>query len=189
MNEPEMATRKSKDLVRMAVAKARLLEPLHKGTLKVNNDALVIGGGLAGMTAALNLAEQGFKVHLVEKEQQLGGNFRHIHSLLNGDDPQQKLAETIERVNSHPNIDVHLKSEVSGVEGSVGNFKSTIRQNGTEEQVSHGIAIIATGAAEYEPTEYLYGKDPRVITQQSLEEMIAEDRPEIKNLKSVVMIQ
>ena len=189
MNEPEKATQKSKDLVRMAVAKARLLEPLYKGRLKVINEALVIGGGLAGMTAALNLGDQGFKVHLVEKEKELGGNFRHIHSLLNGENPQQKLAETVERVNSHPNIDAYLESEVCEVEGSVGNFKSTIRQNGTETEVPHGIAIIATGAGEYEPTEYLYGKDPRVITQRALEERMAENNPELEKLKSVVMIQ
>jgi heterodisulfide reductase subunit A len=189
MNEPEKATQKSKDLVRMAVAKARLLEPLHKGSLKVVNEALVIGGGLAGMTAALNLADQGFKVHLVEKDKELGGNFRHIHSLLSGEDPQQKLAEIVERVNSHPNIDLYLEGEVCEVEGSVGNFKSTIRQNGTETEVRHGIAIIAAGAGEYEPTEYLYGKDSRVITQRDLEEGIAENNPELEKIKSVVMIQ
>ena len=189
MNQPEEATQKSKDLVRMAVAKSRLLEPLYKGRLKVINEALVIGGGLAGMTAALNLADQGFKVHLVEKENELGGNFRHIHSLLNGEDPQQKLADTVEKINSHPNIDVYLAGEVCEVEGSVGNFKSTIRQNGTETQVPHGIAIIATGAGEYEPTEYLYGKDSRVITQRDLEEGIAENNPELEKIKSVVMIQ
>ena len=189
MHEPEKATRKSKDLVRMAVAKARLLEPLHKGTLKVNNEALVMGGGLAGMTAALNLADQGFQVHLVEKEQQLGGNFRHIHTLLSGDDPQKKLADIIERINSHPMIDAYLQSEVSAVEGSVGNFKSTIRHNSTEKEVSHGIAIVATGAGEYEPTEYLYGKDKRILTQHYLEEWIAEDKPELQNIKSLVMIQ
>ncbi|MHC4887871.1 MAG: FAD-dependent oxidoreductase, partial [Planctomycetota bacterium] len=146
MNQPEEATRKSRDLVRMAVAKARLLDPLYKSSLKVNNEALVIGGGLSGMTAALNLADQGFKVHLVEKDKELGGNFRHIHSLLIGNHPQQKLADTVEKVNSHPNIDVYLESKVRAVEGSVGNFKSTIRQNGTEKEVPHGVAIIAAGA-------------------------------------------
>jgi heterodisulfide reductase subunit A len=189
MNQPEEATQKSRDLVRMAVAKARLLEPLYKGTLKINHDALVIGGGLAGMTAAINLADQGFGVHLVERDKELGGNFRHIYSLLNGEDPQQKLADTIEKVNSHPNIDVHLESEVCAVEGSVGNFKSTIRQNGTETEVPHGIAIIAAGAGEYEPTEYLYGEDSRVITQRDLEEGIAHNHSELEKIKSVVMIQ
>ncbi len=188
MHEPEMATRKAKDLVRMAVAKAKMLEPLVKSTLKVNNNALVIGGGIAGMTAALNLADQGFKVHLVENQEQLGGNLRHIYSLLVGD-PQQKLKNTIEKVNAHPNIDVYLKSNVSAVEGSVGNFKSTIQSNGDGKQVSHGVVIIATGAEQYEPTEYLYGKNPRVLTQRTLEQWLSEDKAELKNVKSIVMIQ
>jgi heterodisulfide reductase subunit A len=173
----------------MAVAKARLLEPLSKDTLKVNNNALVIGGGIAGMTAALNLADQGFKVHLVEKEQQLGGNARHIYHLLNGEDIQQKLTETIERATSHPNIDVHIESVVAAAEGSVGNFLSTIQQNGQKEQVSHGIVIIATGAEEYKPTEYLYGKHPGVITQRNLEQWIHESKTELQKAKSIVMIQ
>ena len=190
MHKPVAATQKSKDLVRMAVAKARMLEPLYKGSLKVNHNALVIGGGLAGMTAALNLADQGFKTHLVERDKELGGNFRHIHGLLNGANTEQKLAEMIETVTSHPNVDVYLDSEVAAVEGSVGNFKSTIRSHdGAETEVSHGAAIIATGAAEYEPTEYLYGKDPRVITQRTLDEWIGQDKPELQKAKSVVMIQ
>jgi len=189
MHEPVRATQKAKDLVRIAVAKSRLLEPLSKGTLKVNNQALVIGGGIAGMTAALNLADQGFNVHLVEKDTQLGGNSRHIHSLLNGYDLPQKLADTIERVKSHPNIEVYLDSLVSEVEGSVGNFKSTIKHNGDGTQVGHGIVIVATGAEEYKPTEYLYGTHPGVITQRTLEEWIHEDKPELKKSKSVVMIQ
>ncbi|MFH1717883.1 MAG: FAD-dependent oxidoreductase [Planctomycetota bacterium] len=189
MHEPVRATQKAKDLVRIAVAKSRLLEPLSKGTLKVNNQALVIGGGIAGMTAALNLADQGFNVHLVEKDAQLGGNSRHIHSLLNGEDLPQKLADTIQQVESHPNIDVHIDSLVSEVEGSVGNFKSTIKHNGDGTQVGHGIVIVATGAEEYEPTEYLYGSHPGVITQRTLEDWIHEDKPELKNSKSVVMIQ
>jgi heterodisulfide reductase subunit A len=189
MHEHEQATRKAKDLVRIAVAKSRMLEPLSKGTLKVNNDALVIGGGIAGMTAALNLADQGFKVHLVEKDPQLGGNARHIHSLLNGEDLPQKLADIIKQVQSHPNIEVHLDSLITDAEGSVGNFKSTIKHNGDGTKVAHGTVIVATGAEEYEPTEYLYGSNPGVITQRTLEEWIGEDKPELKNSKAVVMIQ
>ncbi|MHC4332014.1 MAG: CoB--CoM heterodisulfide reductase iron-sulfur subunit A family protein, partial [Planctomycetota bacterium] len=189
MNQPEQATRKSQDLVRMAIAKATLLEPLTKGTLKVNNDALVIGGGIAGMTAALNLANQGFKVHLVEKEQQLGGNFQHIHSLFNGEDTEQKLIYTVESVKAHPNIEVHIESTVSAAEGSVGNFKSTIQHDGQSTQVSHGVVIVATGAEEYKPDEYLYGKNPAVITQRTLEEWIHENEPKLHDAKSVVMIQ
>jgi len=189
MNQPEEATRKSRDLVRMAVAKARLLEPLSKGTLKVNNDALVVGGGIAGMTAAINLADQGFKVHLVEKEQQLGGNFRHVHSLLNGSDTQRKLNDAIESVTSHPDINVYTESLITAAEGSVGNFKSTIQQNGQSTEVSHGVVIVATGAEEYEPTEYLHGKNSAVITQRGLEEWILEGRPELKKARAVAMIQ
>jgi heterodisulfide reductase subunit A len=189
MHQPEMATQKSRDLVRIAVAKSRMLEPLEKGTLKVNNDALVIGGGIAGMTAAINLADQGFKVHLVENQEQLGGNLNHIHSLLSGDDPQQKLKSTIDKINAHPNIDVHLKSIVSEVEGSVGNFKSTIQHNGDGKQVSHGAVIVATGAEQYEPTEYLYGKNSNVLTQRTFEQWMSEDKAELKKAKSIVMIQ
>jgi heterodisulfide reductase subunit A len=189
MHEPQQATRKAKDLVRIAVAKARMLEPLHRGSLKVNNNALVIGGGIAGMTAALNLADQGFKVHLVEKENQLGGNSRHIYSLLDGNDLQQKLADTIQRVQSHPNVDIYIDSVVSAVEGSVGNFKSTIQHNGDGKQVPHGVVIVATGAEEYKPAEYLYGQHPGVITQRTLEEWIHEDTPELQKAKSIVMIQ
>jgi heterodisulfide reductase subunit A len=189
MREPEKATQKSKDLVRMALAKVRMLDPLERGTLKVNSDALVVGGGLAGMSAALNLADQGFDVHLVEKERELGGNFRHTRTSLNGDDPHRTLAGVIERTMSHPRVHVHLDSRLSLVEGSVGNFTSTVSQNGTEHRVEHGAAIVATGATEYEPTEYLYGEHPRVLTQRKLEEWIAEDRPELEKLDSVVMIQ
>ncbi|MHC4629239.1 MAG: FAD-dependent oxidoreductase, partial [Planctomycetota bacterium] len=189
MNEPAEATRKSSDLVRMAVAKAALLEPLSKGSLKVNNAALVIGGGISGMTAALNLANQGFQVHLVEREAELGGNFRHVHIGFNGEDTQRKLAETIESVNSHPNIEVYTNSAVTAAEGSVGNFKSTVQKNGDSTQVDHGVVIVATGAEEFTPDEYLYGKDPKVVTQRQIEEYIHEDKAELKQAKSIVMIQ
>jgi heterodisulfide reductase subunit A len=128
-------------------------------------------------------------VHLVENQEQLGGNLNHIHSLLTGDDPQQKLKSTIEKVNEHPNIDVHLKSIISAVEGSVGNFKSTIQHNGDGKQVSHGAVIVATGAEQYEPTEYLYGKNSKVLTQRTFEQWMSEDKAELKNVKSIVMIQ
>ncbi len=189
MNVPGEATRKSSDLVRMAVAKAALLEPLSKGSLKVNNGALVIGGGIAGMTAAINLANQGFQVHLVEREPELGGNFRHVYTAFNGEDTQQKLTQTIESVKSHPNITAHTDSVVSAAEGSVGNFKSTILTNDQSTQVGHGAVIVATGAQEFTPNEYLYGTNPRVVTQRTIEEWIHEDKAELKEAKSVVMIQ
>ncbi|NNG17318.1 MAG: FAD-dependent oxidoreductase [Gemmatimonadales bacterium] len=188
-DEPERATRKSKDLLRMAVAKARLLEPLVKGRLKVKSEAVVVGGGMAGMTAALNLADQGFPVHLVEQGKELGGNLRHVHRLLHGADPQQRLAQTVQRVTSHPRIHLYLESTLASVDGSVGNFRSTITCNGRHSEVAHGVAIIATGASEHQPTEYLYGQHPRVLTQRELEASIATDDPELQKLASVVMIQ
>ncbi len=173
MHEPEAATVKAKDLVRMAVAKARLLEPLQKGKISINNDALVIGGGMSGMTAALNLADQGFQVHLVEKEEALGGVMRDIRFLQNGYSPAQWLKETVNRTVDHPKINVHLGSELKSVEGSVGNFSSVIAKNGTEETVEHGAVIVAIGAVPGTPTEYLYRKDPRVMTQLEFEQRLA----------------
>jgi heterodisulfide reductase subunit A-like polyferredoxin len=186
MREPEAATVKAKDLVRMAVAKARLLEPLKKGRIAVNPNALVIGGGMSGMTAALNLADQGFRVHLVEKAEELGGAFRKVRFLLDGASPAEWLEETIERTLGHPRIEVHLGSRLKSVAGSVGDFTSVIAKNGDETTVEHGAVILAVGAEEATPTEYLYGSDPRVMTQREFEEKLAagEDVGE-----RVVMIQ
>jgi heterodisulfide reductase subunit A len=188
MHEPEKATQKAKDLVRSIVAKATLLKPLEKPIISVTPIALVIGGGVAGMTAALELAEQGFGVHLVEKEDELGGHMRTIHYVLEGDgDPQEKLKAMVEAVTRNDKIHVHIGAEVAEVTGFVGNFKSKIREkSGTEKEVEHGIVIVATGAVEYTPTEYLYGRDPRIVTQHELEEKIAKGKFKAKN---VVMIQ
>jgi len=177
MHEPEAATVKAKDLVRMAVAKARLLEPLQKGSISVNNAALVIGGGMSGMTAALNLADQGFQVHLVEKTDQLGGAMRDVRFLQNGVSPAQWLEQTIERTAAHPKIEVHTKSHLKSVDGSVGNFSSVIVDDGSgkEEAVEHGAVIVAVGAQPSTPTEYLYGEDPRVMTQLEFEQRFAAD--------------
>lgn len=173
MHEPEAATVKAKDLVRMAVAKARLLEPLQKRKISINNDALVIGGGMSSMTAALNLADQGFQVHLVEKEEVLGGVMRNIRFLQNGCSPAQWLKEMVNCTVDHPRINVHLGSELKSVEGSVGNFSSVIAKNGTEETVEHGAVIVGIGAVPGTPTEYLYRKDPRVMTQLEFEQSLA----------------
>ncbi|MBN1442344.1 MAG: FAD-dependent oxidoreductase [Planctomycetes bacterium] len=186
MNEPSMATDKAKELTRMAVARARLLEPLKRRKLPVCQDALIIGGGLAGMTAALELGNQGFLVHLVEKESELGGNLRHIHYLFNGADPQSHLQKTIEQVRQHPKIHLHLDSRVIKVDGFYGNFESTIATESTEETVLHGAIIVATGAEERRPTEYLYGEWDRVLTQTELEERIVAGAFAARN---VVMIQ
>ncbi|MBS7616075.1 CoB--CoM heterodisulfide reductase iron-sulfur subunit A family protein [Candidatus Bathyarchaeota archaeon] len=186
MHEPEEATEKAKDLVRSVVAKARLLKPLKNPTVKVTPVGLVIGGGVSGMTAALELANQGFEVHLVEREKELGGHLKKIYYVLEGEDPQEYLRRLVKAVMEHERIHVYLGASVVEVNGFVGNFKSKILHNGEEKQVEHGIVIVATGATEYKPKEYLYGEDTRVLTQHELEEKLAEGK---FNAKKVVMIQ
>jgi len=187
MHEPEKATEKAKDLIRSVVAKAKLLKPLKKPLINVTPVGLVIGGGVSGMTAALELAKQGFEVHLVEREKELGGHLRKIRYLLEGDDPKEKLNALIKEVTENDKVHVYVGAEVVDLSGFVGNFKSKIKQHdGKETEVEHGVVIVATGAVEYKPTEYLYGKDPRVMNQHELEEKIADGKFDAKN---VVMIQ
>jgi len=185
MHEHEAATQKSKDLVRMAVAKARLLKPLAKPKIQVTPTALVIGGGLSGITAALEIADQGYEVHLVEKEGELGGNLRKIKYVPSGEDPAKELAKLIKMVNKHPHIRVHLGTQVAEVSGYVGNFETTLVSQTSEETIKHGAVIVAVGGVEYRPKEYLYGVDSGVMTQFEFEEKLIEgSRP-----KTVVMIQ
>jgi heterodisulfide reductase subunit A len=188
MHEPGKATQKAKDLVRSAVAKAALLKPLQKPVINVTQVGLVIGGGVSGMAAASELAKQGFEVHLVEKEKELGGHLRTIHYLLGEKtDPKEKLETLVDDVVNNKKIHVYKEAEVTGISGFVGNFKSKIRQQGGDEkEIGHGIIIIATGAVEYRPTEYFYDKDPRVVTQHELEEDLSKGD---FNAKNVVMVQ
>jgi len=189
MHDHEAATEKAKDLVRMAVAKARMIEPLERLSLDVTRRGLVIGGGLAGMTAALALAEQGFEVDLVEKNKELGGFLRKIHYTLDSGDTRQYLRAMIKKVNSNKLIRVLSNARVESVSGYVGNFRTTVTLNGGSEakkELEHGVIIVATGGEEYHPNEYLYGKDPRVLTQLELESRIATGN---EKLGTVVMIQ
>ena len=189
MKLPLEATEKSKDLVRIAVAKARLLQPLDEPTLGITKKALVIGGGLAGMKAALGLARQGFASALVEKEGELGGNLRHIYRTLEGKDVQGLLRDTVREVLSTPEIAVFTGAEVKSVDGYLGNFRSVISAAGKETQYEHGVVIVAVGAAESRPAEYLYGSQDRVVTQKELEERLALHPEEIKQYRNVAMIQ
>jgi len=181
------ATAKAKDLVRMAVARAALLEPQHTVDVPVHQTALVVGGGVAGMTAALSLADQGFPVHLVEREDALGGNLRHVFTSLTETHPREVMEDLIARTRAHPLIDLHLETRVVTSSGFAGSFTSTIEgHTGSRRDVDHGVTILAIGGQEYRGPEYGYGSDPRIVTQQEFERLLASDD---KPPDSVVMIQ
>ena len=187
--EPGRATDKSKDLLRMAVARARLAEPLYPQMLPVTRKALVVGGGLAGMTAALAIADAGFDVFLVEKQERLGGHLRRLGPTVEGIKPHELLAELEKRLTGHQRIRVFTQSEIASVEGFVGNFKTTLRTsgNGAGAPLEHGVAIIAIGGNESRPNEYLFGQDARVVTQLDFEEEL--DREGARVPDRIVMIQ
>ena len=194
MQEPDLATIKAKDLVRMAVAKSRLLQPLQPMHIPVEKSALVIGGGISGMTAALTLARQGSQVYLVEKDNELGGSLRHTHYLLDGERPQDELKRLRDLVHRNCMIQLFTSSAIKNVEGSIGNFKTIISTPGGTKEVKHGVVIVATGANQYSPNEYLYGQDQRVMTQRDLEARLASGdgilAPEADGrAKTVVMVQ
>ena len=176
--EPKEATLKAKEIVRMAVARSELLEPLQEIDLPVNRAALVVGGGPAGMTSALSLAEQGFEVYLVEKEADLGGMARRIYHTLEGMDVQAHVDAIIRKVYQHASIHIYTDAKITEASGYVGNFTTKVTCGEMVKEISHGATIIATGAEEYQPTEYLYGENDRVLTSVELEEKIAkgEDR-------------
>ncbi len=188
-DDPEAATLKAKDLVRMAVAKVALMEPLKEAELEVNQHTLVIGGGISGMAAAKTLSENGFTVSIVERKSELGGQARSLYRTWKGEDVQQKLSELIDTVQKDEKIDIYLNSEITNVEGFVGNFKTTLKTEDGEKIIEHGVAIIATGAYEYRPEEYLYGKDPKVITHLELDKRFIENDPSLKEIKKAVFIQ
>jgi len=189
MHEPQKATEKAKELVKMAVAKAALQEPLEEIKVGVIPSGLVIGGGIAGMEAALGLADQGFKVHLIEKSDRLGGQALNLRKTWKGEDIKGYLNTLVKRVLNHELIDVYINSEVKDVTGFVGNFKTTISCNGENKDIEHGIAIIATGAHPLKPDEYLYGKNENVLCWPELDKKIEEDRDYIKKAKCCVFIQ
>ncbi|MCK5553994.1 MAG: CoB--CoM heterodisulfide reductase iron-sulfur subunit A family protein, partial [Deltaproteobacteria bacterium] len=190
MHEPEEATEKAKELVQMAVAKARLSRPLEEPVAEVIDKGLVIGGGLAGMTSALELANHGFDCYLLERGPELGGNLSHMTETLEGNDVQQLLRKTVQDVADHPRIHVFTDTEVTEFSGYMGNFKTKIRSpDDTEEELEHGAVIVATGAEELKPSEYLYGQDDRVMTQRELGEMIARDQGFLSETETIAMIQ
>ncbi len=186
MHEPEKATAKAKDLVRMAISKARLLQPVHKKPGEVTKAALIIGGGVSGLNSALAMAEQDFKVYLVEKTDRLGGLANRINYSLTGENVRGYISELIDKIALHPNVAVYQETEVQEVTGYVGNY-STMLSNG--DRINHGVVIIAIGGEEYKPTEYLYGQNERVMTQLEMEEALFSDNSMVNEAENVVFVQ
>ena len=187
--ETEEATQKAKDIIRMSAARACRLEPLQEFDLPVDKAALVVGGGIAGMNCALSIANQGHEVHLVEKNTNLGGIVRRIHSTLDGLDVQDYLSDLIAKVYQHQSIHVYHDATITDATGYVGNFVTSVKSERGFTQIKHGAAVLAIGADLYTPTEYLYGQDDRVTTHLELEERITRGDEKIINAQSLVMIQ
>ncbi|OEU63750.1 MAG: heterodisulfide reductase [Desulfobacterales bacterium PC51MH44] len=188
-NDREKATEKAKDLLRMAVSKVGLLQPLSDPEIEMNQSALVVGGGLAGITAARNLAQQGYFTYLVEKSEALGGQALNLHATWQGEDVQQNMTRLISAVEADPNINILTNTEVKKADGFVGNFQTTVENAGQEQVIEHGVAIIATGAAEFKPDEYLYGQDPRVLTALELDRKFIDNSLSLNETDSAVFIQ
>ena len=195
-NHPKLATEKAMTLIRMAVERARRIQPIRKGRERVEKKGLVVGGGLAGMTASLRLAEQGYEVYLIEKEKELGGNLREAFYTLKGSNPETLLKDLIQQVENNESIHLFPEAEVLGFEKKNGIYRTKIRHQNVgdstlreEKILDHGALILATGGKEVIPKGYLYGKDPRVMTQRQLEKMIHLSDEKLKDIHSVVMVQ
>ena len=188
-NNPELATKKAKDLVRMAVSKVALLEPLKEAELQINQAAMIVGGGISGMSAARSLARQGYETHIIENSSQLGGQARNLYRTAKGEDIQAELNQLIANVEASDKIHVHLDTEISDVEGFVGNFETTLSSNGSQEKLEHGVAIMATGASPHQPAEYGYGDSPKIISALELDRKFMENDTSLKDVNTAVFIQ
>ncbi|NNL76646.1 MAG: CoB--CoM heterodisulfide reductase iron-sulfur subunit A family protein, partial [Desulfobacterales bacterium] len=173
----ETATEKAKDLVQMSVAKVTLHEPLKEPVMKINQAVLVIGGGVAGMTAANTLAEQGYTTYLVEKDTKLGGQALNLNETWQGEKINPFVENLIDQMQAHDNIEVLLNAQIHNVDGFIGKFKTTVHTNGEKTVLEHGVTIIASGAMEFKSDNYLYGQDPRVLTGLELQNKIKADQP------------
>jgi heterodisulfide reductase subunit A2 len=192
--EPAKATRKAKELVRMAVLRSSRMAAVHRTPIHPFHRALVLGGGVSGMTAALTIADAGYDVTLVEQAESLGGNVRHLYFLPEGLNPQRLLRDLITRVRGHHRIDVLTRSELIDVQGSLAQFRSRIASRGpdgalTENEVEHGVIVMATGGREGSTRRYLHGEDERIVTQLELEDWIAHQPEKVAALDHLVMIQ
>ena len=184
-DDKQTATEKSKDLVRMAASRASLLEPIPDISVEIEKSALVIGGGVAGMTAALSLADQGFPATIVEKSSELGGAAKDLKMTWKGQDVKGYLTDLSDQIKQHPDIDVMTDSQVVGASGFVGNFETRVANGKDTKTVKHGVTIVATGGTAADTNEYLYGQNPKVMRWHDLE----HDPEKIKDAESVVFIQ
>ncbi|MCG8632188.1 MAG: FAD-dependent oxidoreductase, partial [Desulfobacterales bacterium] len=187
--EKEAATKKAQDIIRMSVARARFLEPLREFDLPVNKTALVVGGGIAGMTCALSIAEQGHEVHIVEKAKDLGGMARRLHKTIEGMDVQALLDQTVKAVYANPKIHITHEADITDVAGFLGNFTTTVKSRGQVKTIKHGASVLAIGADVYKPSEYLYGESDKVFTHIDLGGEIAKGNEAVTGAQSLVMIQ
>ncbi len=188
-NNPELATAKAKDLVRMAISKVALMQPLKETDLEINQAAMVIGGGISGMAAALSFARQGYETHLVEKAGQLGGQARKIFKTAAGEKVGDELNKMVQEIEGNPDIHLHLSSELHKVDGFVGNFESTVTGGGRDTVIKHGVAVIATGGRAFEPQEYEYGNDSRILTSLELDQKFIRNDPALQQIQTAVFIQ
>jgi heterodisulfide reductase subunit A-like polyferredoxin len=188
-DQPDKATAKAKDLVRMAVARAETLEPLEELSFEVDQSALVVGGGVTGMTAALAIAEQGFPCTLVEKEPELGGLAARHHSALGVEPPMEYCRELAAKVEADDRIAVLKSTRITGFTGHVGKFTATVQSNGTSRELRAGAMILAVGGEPYQPTEYHYDESDLILTQLELDELMHEHPERIKEANTIAMIQ
>jgi heterodisulfide reductase subunit A len=188
-DDPDRATEKAKDLVRMAVAKASLLSPLVETDLPIEHSALIVGGGISGMTAALSLAHQGYPVHLVERSESLGGNARRLYQTYKGESISSFLQSLNEEVEAEENITVHLDTMITHSEGFIGNFKTDLETDSGRKAIEHGVVILATGAKDYKPKEYLCGDHEAVMTHLEMDELFKKNDPRLEEVENVAFIQ
>ncbi|MFC1534483.1 response regulator [Thermodesulfobacteriota bacterium] len=188
--DKDQTTREIKTTISMALNKLKGMDTGEAPVIKINQKALVVGGGIAGMTTALAIADHGFKVDLVEQSETLGGNLRLLHRTIDGKSPQDLLEDTISRIDKHPNVEVFTQTKVMGSQGQAGRFSTVIETaDGAGKTLEHGVTILATGGGEAKPESYSYGKSESILTHHELEQKLAEGIVDPASLSTIVMIQ